>query len=186
MIAPPDPPRDPGARRRAAQGRQHLRAFRVLVQELARLVAQLEDARAESSTQLLTPQVAETLRQVAARRPLPTDTIWRGGSDPAALHLAALADAGLIELVSRDAEVDTPQVRLTTTGEFQLMLMDQPGLVRMARASSDLTTEQLRVTHETLRSLRQAIDRGGPTPAAPWASTNRRPPQHVLPEAAGG
>jgi hypothetical protein len=142
---------DVGALVHDAHDRLHFRAFRGVVQELARLVSQLEDSRGENSSQMLTPGAAELLRQLAGRR----------HRTPSPAQMRALADAGLVELAPSADDFASPQVRLTVTGEFQLLLIDLPGLVRMARGSATLSLDQLETTAGVLRSLRSAMGRRG-------------------------
>jgi hypothetical protein len=152
---------DVGALVHDAHDRLHFRAFRGVVQELARLVSQLEDSRGENSSQMLTPGAAELLRQLAGRRPVSMDTLRIGHRTPSPAQMRALADAGLVELAPSADDFASPQVRLTVTGEFQLLLIDLPGLVRMARGSATLSLDQLETTAGVLRSLRSGMRRRG-------------------------
>lgn len=159
MIADPlSPSRDLIFPTPDADDRRHLRAFRAVVQELARLVARLEDARNDSTAQLLTPAAAEILRQLASRRSMPLASLRIGHALPTPAQLGLLTSAGLVEVCARDADDATLQVRLTVTGEFQVLLMDLPGLLRMARSSIGLTVHDLEVTSHSLRALREALD----------------------------
>lgn len=150
---------DVGALLHDAGDRRHFRAFRLVVQELARLVAHLEDTRGEGTSQMLTPAAAEILRQLAGRRPVALDALRLGSRRAAPSEVRALARAGLVEVAGSPDPLATPEVRLTVTGEFQLLLIDLPGLVRMAKASVGLTQAQLDATSAALRSLRTALER---------------------------
>jgi hypothetical protein len=159
MIADPSPiPRDIGASAPLTDDRRHLRAFRGLVHELARLASRLEDSRHDSTAQTLTPAAAEILRQLVTRRTMPLASLRVGDAAPTPLQLGLLTSAGLIEVAPRDSETSALQVRLTATGEFQALLMDLPGLLRMARTSVGLTVEELDTTSRCLRALRAALD----------------------------
>jgi hypothetical protein len=163
MIADPTTPFPAHPVAPDSEDRLHMRAFRSLVQELARLVARLEEGRQDTTSQLLTPAAAEILRQLAPRRSMPLASLRVGHAAPTPAQLGILTGAGLVEVQSADVEHGSPQVRLTATGEFQVLLMDLPGLLRMARSSIGLTVEQLEVTTHSLRALRQALDHSGRT-----------------------
>jgi hypothetical protein len=143
--------------------RLHMRAFRSLVQELARLVARLDEGRHDTTAQMLTPAAAEILRQLAPRRAMPLASLRVGHAAPTPAQLGLLTGAGLVEVHSPGADHGSPQVRLTATGEFQVLLMDLPGLLRMARSSIGLTVDELEVTTRSLRAFRQALDHSGRT-----------------------
>lgn len=146
----------------ADEDRRHLRAFRAVVQELARIVARLEDGRNDPTGPLLTPGAAEILRQLASRRSMPVASIRVGHASPTPAQLDLLASAGLIEVCAEDPDASL-QVKLTVTGEFQVLLMDLPGLLRMARSSIGLSVEELETTSHSLRALRQALDHSART-----------------------
>lgn len=144
-----------------AHDRHHFRAFRKMVQELARLVSRLEDGRGSNTAQLLTPAAADVLRQLAGGRAVSLDALRVGPHKPTTAQIRALATAGLVELAPPRDEFESPEIRLTVTGEFQLLLIDLPGLVRMARGSSGISVEQLEATSDTLRALRTSVERTG-------------------------
>lgn len=159
MIADPTSlPRDIAIFAHDVNDRRHLRAFRAVVQELARLVARLEDARNDTTSQMLTPAAAEILRQLASRRTMPLASLRIGHAAPTPTQLGLLTSAGLIEVCHGESDAAAAQVRLTVTGEFQVLLMDLPGLLRMARSSIGLTSEELETTSHSLRALREALD----------------------------
>jgi hypothetical protein len=163
MIANPTSlPRDIGIFSHDVADRRHLRAFRTVVQELARLVARLEDSRNDTTAQMLTPAAAEILRQLATRRTMPLASLRIGQAAPTQAQLGLLTSAGLIEVAPREPDASL-QVRLTVTGEFQALLMDLPGLLRMARSSVGLSVDELDTTAHSLRALRQALDHSART-----------------------
>lgn len=150
---------DVGALVHDAGDRRHFRAFRVVVQELARLVARLDDSKGERTSQMLTPGALEILRQLAGRRSVALDALRIGERQPATSEVRALASAGLVEVTGVADSLSAPEIRLTVTGEFHLMLTDLPGLVRLAKASASLSQQQLEATSAALRTMRLALER---------------------------